>query len=207
MTSIRRRFANQRNAQKSTGPRTAVGKRTSSMNALTHGLSSSSSSITLDWMRILLSRDAFVASVGLDGDCVDLECAEELAFLAAEQQAIVDRAREVRRRVWASAEHCDELTERGGLEGFEPGMYPPEDKEWVQDVSKFLKGLKPYLFQSPCKTIEEERAVIADVASKELKKLTRFERRAARLRDQYLRALQLLSEEQNTIKSQNEPNT
>jgi hypothetical protein len=38
MASERKRIANYQNAQKSTGPRTEKGKRTSSQNALTHGL-------------------------------------------------------------------------------------------------------------------------------------------------------------------------
>ena len=38
MTSIARRDANRRNAQRSTGPRTPAGKATSSKNALQHGL-------------------------------------------------------------------------------------------------------------------------------------------------------------------------
>ena len=39
MTTARQMAANLRNAQRSTGPRTAVGKSTSSRNALRHGLS------------------------------------------------------------------------------------------------------------------------------------------------------------------------
>ncbi|MEK9685060.1 MAG: hypothetical protein VW226_10960, partial [Rhodospirillaceae bacterium] len=95
MTSLRRRLANQRNAKKSTGPRTVAGKRTSSRNALTHGLSSLSANVTLDWVKVLMCRDAFVASAKVADNCADLESAEELAFLAAEQQAVVDRAREM----------------------------------------------------------------------------------------------------------------
>ena len=40
MVSRKQLEANRRNSQRSTGPRTAVGKRRSSMNALKHGLSS-----------------------------------------------------------------------------------------------------------------------------------------------------------------------
>lgn len=206
MTSLRRRYANQRNAQKSTGPRTGAGKRTSSMNALTHGLSSSRANITLDWVKVLMCRDAFVASAKIADNCADLESAEELAFLAAEQQAVVDRVKEVRQRIWAAAQQCDELTERGAYRGLRPELYPPEDRDWVVSGAKFMRRIKPYLFQNPCETVEEERAVIADVASKELKKLTRFERRAARLRDGYLRALQDMADQHNSEKSQNEPN-
>ena len=79
--------------------------------------------------------------------------------------------------------------------------HPPEEKEWVRDVSKFLKRVKPHLFDAPCETVDEERAVIASVASKELKKLTRFECRAARLRDGYLKALQDLSDQNDRAKN------
>ena len=177
------------------------------MNAVTHGLSSSSANITLDWGKVLMCRDAFVASAKIADNSPDLDSAEELAFLAAEQQAVVDRVREARRHIWAAAQHCDELNERGGLQAFKASLYPPEEREWVRDVSKLLKQLRPHLFQEPCETVDEERAVIADVASKELKKLTRFERRAARLRDKYLKALQGLGDQHISVKSQNEPNS
>ncbi|MEK9685059.1 MAG: hypothetical protein VW226_10955, partial [Rhodospirillaceae bacterium] len=97
--------------------------------------------------------------------------------------------------IWATAEKCEELTKRGSLRGLTAAMYPPEERVWGRDVAKFLRRVKPHLFQAPRETIDEERAVIADVASKEPKNLIRFECRAAGLGDKYLQALQDLSDQ------------
>ncbi len=51
MTSLRRRMANARNAQKSTGPRTPSGRAKSSRNALQHGLTARAETLSESWLQ------------------------------------------------------------------------------------------------------------------------------------------------------------
>lgn len=48
MTSPKKRLTNRANASKSTGPKTAAGMRTASLNATTHGLSVATDPDSLD---------------------------------------------------------------------------------------------------------------------------------------------------------------
>lgn len=50
MTSVRKRMANARNAQKSTGPRTPAGRAKSSRNALQHGLTARDELPSQPWL-------------------------------------------------------------------------------------------------------------------------------------------------------------
>ena len=86
MSSLARRQANRRNAQKSTGPKSGSGKRKSSRNALSHGLSQpidpSQVGDTLDQLQNLLIKSGYqpthahrVALCLMDYDRVDrAEC-------------------------------------------------------------------------------------------------------------------------------------
>jgi hypothetical protein len=61
--------ANRRNAQRSTGPRTETGKRTSSTNARTHGLFCSDLVLEGEDERLMLSlRECVHRGLGIDGD-------------------------------------------------------------------------------------------------------------------------------------------
>ncbi|GEM_PF-2243771 len=64
MTSAKRKAANQRNAQRSSGPRTDEGKRRSSANATRHGLTTSIE--TSLWAAHLQSLQALLESDGLN---------------------------------------------------------------------------------------------------------------------------------------------
>jgi len=64
MTSPRKRLANRANASKSTGPKTADGMRTASLNATTHGLSIATDPYSLDPTAERVA--ALIASGGID---------------------------------------------------------------------------------------------------------------------------------------------
>ena len=64
MTSPRKRLANRANASKSTGPKTAAGMRTASLNATTHGLSVATDPDSLDPTAERVA--ALIASGGID---------------------------------------------------------------------------------------------------------------------------------------------
>ena len=55
MTSMRKRLANARNAQKSTGPRTTVGRAKSSRNALQHGLTARDEVVSQPWLSLAVA--------------------------------------------------------------------------------------------------------------------------------------------------------
>jgi len=64
MTSAKRHAANQRNAQRSSGPRTDEGKRRASVNAMQHGLTTSVESSP--WALLLQSVEVLLQSDGLE---------------------------------------------------------------------------------------------------------------------------------------------
>ena len=64
MTSPRKRLANRANASKSTGPKTAAGMRTASLNATTHGLSVATDPDSLDPTAERVA--ALIAAGGID---------------------------------------------------------------------------------------------------------------------------------------------
>ena len=64
MTSSKGRAANQRNAQRSSGPRTDQGKRRSSVNAMQHGLTTPVASSA--WAPLLQSLETLLESEGME---------------------------------------------------------------------------------------------------------------------------------------------
>ena len=89
MTSEAKIAANRRNAQKSTGPRTVLGKARSRGNALRHGLSISVRSDPTASKDIAALAEAFLPP---DPD----ETAQRIAALAAEAQLEIVRVRQMR---------------------------------------------------------------------------------------------------------------
>src|SRR5581483_9333709 len=95
MTSAKRIAANRRNARKSTGPKTAAGKQTSSMNAMKHGLDAQTT--------VLPGEDEAAFRARLDAWRADIKPrnAEEEALLeqAARLSWQLDRADRVQAEV------------------------------------------------------------------------------------------------------------
>jgi hypothetical protein len=170
MASERQIAANRRNARKSTGPRSGAGKNRSSRNAHRHGLTSS---ITSEFAKQVDKRAREIT--GDTNDAIILERARAIA------QAELDFAR-VRQAKVALIERAYAL---GGLDApqplgsaagairllnaFCPGRVP---------LPKPVDPLATMPSQEPYRTDEAVRRVLP-----ELRRLDRYERRAAARRD------------------------
>jgi len=189
MASERQIAANRRNARKSTGPRSAEGRKRASRNAYRHGLTLSIAS-TAAFAKQL---DKLVREIAGDSkDAIMLERAREIA------QAELDLAR-VRRAKVALIERASAFGE----------LDPAQAFSTVTEIKRFFNALdrgrlivpKPtdpsatMPSQEPDRTAEAVRRVLP-----ELRKLDRYERRAAVRRD--LAVLDFLIEyNANTINS------
>ena len=189
MASERQIAANRRNARNSTGPHSGAGKKRASRNAYRHGLTLSVTS-TAAYAKQLDKLARKIA--GNSDDAIMLERAREIA------QAELDLAR-VRRAKVALIERARAFGE----------LDPPQAFSTVTEIKRFFNALdrgrlivpKPtdpsatMPSQEPDRTAEAVRRVLP-----ELRKLDRYERRAAVRRD--LAVLDFLIEyNANTINS------
>src|SRR5262245_34617473 len=172
MASERQIAANRRNARKSTGPRSAEGRKRASRNAYRHGLTLSIAS-TAAFAKQL---DKLVREIAGDSkDAIMLERAREIA------QAELDLAR-VRRAKVALIERASAFGE----------LDPPQTFSTVTEIKRFFNALDRGRLivpepsdssatmpsQEPDRSAEAVRRVLP-----ELRKLDRYERRAAARRD------------------------
>ena len=172
MASERQIAANRRNARKSTGPRSGAGKKRAGRNAYRHGLTLSVTPTTA----VAKQLDKLVREIAGDSkDAIMLERAREIA------QAELDLAR-VRRAKVALIERASAFGE----------LDPPQAFSTVTEIKRFFNALdrgrlivpKPtdpsatMPSQEPDRTAEAVRRVLP-----ELRKLDRYERRAAVRRD------------------------
>src|SRR5262245_51657860 len=172
MTSERQIAANRRNARKSTGPHSGAGKKRASRNAYRHGLTLSITS-TAAYAKQLAKLAREIA--GDSKDAIVLERARTIA------QAELDLAR-VRRAKVALIERASAFGE----------LDPPQAFSTVTEIRRFFNALdrgrlivpKPsdssatMPSQEPDRSAEAVRRVLP-----ELRKLDRYERRAAARRD------------------------
>jgi hypothetical protein len=96
MTSLKKATANRTNAQCSTGPRSAEGKRRSRLNALKHGLAVSVSAIPE------LSREVVYLSHAIAGEYQSDPRVLQAATVVAEAAIDVQRVRGIRANLFAS---------------------------------------------------------------------------------------------------------
>jgi hypothetical protein len=172
MASERQVAANRRNARKSTGPRSGTGKNRSSRNAYRHGLTLSITSAA----GFAKQLDKLVREIAGDTeDAIMLERAREIA------QAELDLAR-VRRVKVSLIERASALAE----------LDPSQAFSTVSQIIRFFNALDRGTFtfpkphgssatmpsQEPYRSAEAVRRVLPD-----LRKLERYERRAAARRD------------------------
>ena len=160
MPSERQIAANRRNAVKSTGPKTAVGKRRSSTNALRHGLS----------RRFAREHSDVVEALGraMAGEGADDEILERAVALVEAHLDLL-RIREMK------ADLFQRMYVRGRL-----GPRPPVDRTAIASMLKqagLLMPLKPIdpdmPFSKHERTIEAVRRLLP-----ELERIARYERRA-----------------------------
>lgn len=189
MTSLRQINANRRNAMRSTGPKSAVGKAQTGLNAKVHGLSSPST-LSADDVQAIKS----LAQVFVDGTPGDVEKGNApmmvLAYRAAEQQIMMRRVRDARHKAWELAKTSKELLERGEMYGYEHFLVDPEVDADTKSIVRLLKRIAPQLFEAPCESEVERDMIALELVSKQLKKLVRYERQAANARDRALRELE-----------------
>jgi hypothetical protein len=113
MTSDRMLAANQKNAKKSTGPKSNVGKYRSARNALSHGLAIPVGNIAalrsdIETLALIIARANGRKAI------------TELSRQAAEAQLEILRIRKARAAIYAIETNHDELTIRlAGLERYE----------------------------------------------------------------------------------------
>jgi len=178
MVSERQIAANRRNARKSTGPRSGAGRKRASRNAYRHGLTLSIAS-TAAFAKQL---DTLVREIAGDTeDAILLERARALA------QAELDLAR-VRRAKVALIERARAFGE----------LDPPQTFSTVTEIKRFFNALDRGRLivpdpidasatmpsQEPDRSAEAVRRVLP-----ELRKLDRYERRAAAQRERAVRSL------------------
>jgi hypothetical protein len=172
MASERQIAANRRNARKSTGPSSGAGRKRTSRNAYRHGLTLNITSTAA----VAKQLDKFARKIaGNTDDAITLERAREIA------QAELDLARVRRAKVALIERACT----FGELE-------PPQVLSSVTQIIRFVNALdrgrlivpKPIdasatmPSQEPYRSAEAVRRVLP-----ELRKLDRYERRAAARRD------------------------
>jgi hypothetical protein len=174
MASERQIAANRRNARKSTGPHSGAGRKRASRNAYRHGLTLNITSTAASAKQL----DKLVRKIAGDSDdAITLERAREIA------QADLDLAR-VRRAKVALIERASALGE----------LDPPQAFSTVNQIIRFFDAIdrgRSISFsapvdssatmpsQEPYRSAEAIRRVLP-----ELRRLDRYERRAAARRDQ-----------------------
>jgi hypothetical protein len=129
MATERQIAANQRNAQKSTGPRSAAGRKRSSQNALRHGLSSRISSIDFEKQIENLARQ-------MAGDAEDrIRLAH--AHAAAEAELELQRIRQLKAAMY---EHIQAYGDFDGIKLFQSDK---EELRWLKANVEWLAGRGP----------------------------------------------------------------
>jgi hypothetical protein len=189
VTSERKIAANRRNALKSTGPRSASGKKRSSKNSFRHGLTKPLSGT--EFMREL---DKLTRQIAENGEHrFDIE----LAQAAAEAELELTR---VRRRKVDLIEGVAALTNLNSLELFASST--EETARIMRQVSGVGVGIKrpgfaidslsPILAELPDQTAEVIRRALPELVS-----LERYETRAAGQRNRAMRVLMRSQQKSN----------
>ena len=183
MASERQIAANRQNARKSTGPRSAAGKRRSSRNAHCHGLSKPLSRADVAQAVEVLARD-------IAGDAAD-RLPFDLARELAEAELDLDRVRRLKVAL------IGRVSAFGRLDPSKIFASRRGEVAWVlqhfcgvtprKGVPKFaVDNLPPMPTDEPQRTAEAVRRVLPS-----LLRLQRYEARAVARRDQAVRAIAL----------------
>ena len=181
MASERQLAANRANAQKSSGPRSAAGKKRASRNALTHGLTTPMAGAAVtreiealarqiagdpkDRRRMAVARDAAEAQL-------DLDRVQRVGVAFIERTAAVGRL--AQRKLFRTIRDETAFMALACL-GVRLGMTQPKCA---------VDPLPPMPTEEPARTTEAVRRALPD-----LLRLNRYERRAAARRDRAIRAL------------------
>ena len=177
MASERQIAANRRNANKSSGPRSAAGKKRASNNAYRHGLFSKRA-------RAAVTEEMQALARIIAGE-VTSAIAFEHASVAAEAEVELGRIRDAKRA----------LIDRTGI--FDSFKTPttfltdPRKDPWLMATVRGRKSqpIKAEDFLSPMQQEEAERSVAIKRVLSELTKLSLYQKRAAARRDRTIRKL------------------
>jgi hypothetical protein len=184
MASERQIAANRRNAQKSTGPRSASGRKRSSQNALRHGLARPLSAADFEKQLEDFARQISGGS--------DAPATLALARTAAEAELELSRVRQVRK---AMIERCMIFGELESHSYFRSDM---EEIQWHIAELEWLEGSRPSKPLLPVmvdpsatlpdgeleRTAEAVRRILSDLA-----RIGRYESRAASRRERAIRRM------------------
>lgn len=170
MASERQAAANRENARRSTGPRSADGKKRAGQNAVRHGLFSLAT-------RVSALEEIEALARAFAGDGAD-EIALEHARSAAEASIEVNRARRVR---LALIERVESLGSLEVPQGFPKSVTSLRDLDQLPPPEDVVGSMPA---EGPERTLEAIRR-----AMPELERLTVYEKRAAARRDRAIRLL------------------
>jgi hypothetical protein len=184
MASERQTAANRRNAKKSTGPRSASGKKRSSNNAHRYGLAKPMSSADFEEQLEKLARQ-------IAGDSDDVATLI-LARVAAEAQLQLSRVKQVKKA----------LIERAMVFGRldSPSYFRSElaEMRWLLAEIEWREGKRRFrlptpVVLNPCAPLPEDESERATEAARrilsDLARLGRYESRAAGRRDRAIRTM------------------
>ncbi len=183
MTSPTKVASNQRNAAKSTGPRSRAGKSMAALNAITHGLSAQ-----LTYDPETSARISEITDLILEGS-PRTETTTSIARQAAEAQVMLERVREAKHLIWHEVASHTHIVKRGKYHDLNDPNEMNKLEDNIREGILGLMSIAPHLFSEPFLDDAEREAEIICMAVSKLLKLIRFERRAANQRDKALRAL------------------
>jgi hypothetical protein len=184
MTTKRQIAANRRNAQKSTGPRSAAGRKRSSQNALRHGLSSRISSIDFEKQIENLARQ-------IAGDAEDRTTLAH-AHVAAEAALELQQIRQLKAAMY------ERVKAYGDFDGPKLFQSDKEEIRWMKANIQGLAGRGPLKLPwpaviDPLATMPNEEPYRSAEAARrllpEFVRLLRYENRAAGRRDLAIRKM------------------
>lgn len=183
MAINRKTFSNRRNAAKSTGPRSIAGKKRSSLNAVSHGLSGQP--FVDDAARNSIANLTKLLVQGSEDDPV----LNRLAGEAAEAQVMLERLRLLRIRAWENATNAPSIANHEKNPKIGLGM--DQVSEEISDLStRDMRVVMSNLEALPFLSRLENDIAVVDLATKELSRYIRYERQAANRRDHALREIE-----------------
>jgi hypothetical protein len=181
MASERQIAANRRNAQKSTGPRSAAGRKSSSQNALRHGLNSRISSADFEKQIENLAHQ-------IAGEAEDRQTLA-YAHVAAEAELELQRIRHLRAAMHERINAHGEFDDKRLFQSVEEGIRWM--KQWLAGrvplKSPWPPAIDPLATmpkEEPYRSAEATRRLLPEFVS-----LLRYENRAASRRDRAIRKM------------------